>query len=186
MCLIVRANSSCLIAWTETSRSFPAFRLKQKHVFFLDLELANYWTETYIISCPVSQVFRLRLELYHQLCWSPAGHMQTVGLLCFHNLMSQSLQSFIRNLFMYIFCWICFFGTLWLMHLLWKCILNLYFFLHPHNVSSFEPNHWLKWRAPCSTWYPPCQSLLYEVAREALTSWNMVWSYWPTMLRSTL
>lgn len=55
------------------------------------LRLGHSQTETCTTGSPGSQAFRLQLELHHQLPWSPACWLQTVGLLSLYDDMSQFL-----------------------------------------------------------------------------------------------
>lgn len=78
---------------------FPTFGLKLKHWLFLGLELACFWTRTYIVSSAGSPVYQL----------------QILALVSLHNHVSQFL---IVNLYVYIHTsyWLCLSGEPWLIH----------------------------------------------------------------------
>lgn len=70
--------------------SFPPFGPKWKHQLFLSFRPASFWTGTYAITSPGSQVFKFRLE-HHWLPWLSASQLQILGLLSLHNCMNQFL-----------------------------------------------------------------------------------------------
>jgi hypothetical protein len=80
-----RGNTSCPILCTRMY-TFPAFRLRQIHKFFLDLEFSSFWSGTYTSGSSGSQAFGLRMELYIiSSPGSPAGKLKIFVFLSFHN-----------------------------------------------------------------------------------------------------
>lgn len=78
------------------------------------------WTRMYTIDSLGFKVFGHGLERYHQLSWSPACQLQILGLLSFHNHVSQffviiNVFVYLLHIYLYLykntFSWFCFSGA---------------------------------------------------------------------------
>ena len=104
--------------------SFPAFGLELRLWLFLGPEPAGFQTRTYTITSSDSWVFRLRLELYHQLSWVSSLSTADLGAFSLHN----QVRKFLILYFMYIdmllvlFLWRTMTNTIPTSHSTWKLI----------------------------------------------------------------